>query len=244
MRVVARLERNSRSARISLPVQPADKLTRFVCVLLLHSGAFFRPRPRQLVLIGRESPSDFQVERGDDFRAALIAPGLSITIAATGTPAGIWTLESSASTPLSTVVAMETAMASAMADHSLFRAQRLRRLHRTLAAMLALTFGTAEEAQRVSRAINVAHCRVGGKLRERVGVFPAGAAYSARDPALLRWVHATLLDSFLRIYELYVGHLTLEEKDRYCADASGIEPLLSIPDGYLPRSCSRAVRLR
>src|SRR3989442_12094891 len=49
-------------------------------------------------------------------------------------------------------------------------------------------------------------------------------------------VHATLLDSFLRTYELYVGLLTWEEKDRYCVEASGIEPSLRIPEGYLPRS--------
>ncbi len=34
------------------------------------------------------------------------------------------------------------------------------------------------------------------------GIFPAGTPYSARDPALLAWVHATLLDMNLRVYEL------------------------------------------
>jgi uncharacterized protein (DUF2236 family) len=33
-----------------------------------------------------------------------------------------------------------------------------------------------------------------------------------------------------------VGSLSREEKDRYCAEASGLEPLLRIPKGYLPRS--------
>jgi len=127
-------------------------------------------------------------------------------------------------------------VACAIADHSLYRAQRLRRLHRTLDAMLTLTFGTAQEVERASRAINVAHHRVHGQLRERAGVFPAGTDYSAEDPALLRWVHATLLDSFLCTYELYVGLLTWGEKDRYCVETSGIEPLLRIPEDYLPRS--------
>jgi len=102
--------------------------------------------------------------------------------------------------------------------------------------MLVLTFGTPQDVVRVSRTINAAHRRVRGKLRERAGIFPAGAKYSARDPALLRWVHATLLDSFLHAYEVYVGPLTPEEKDRYCAEASGAEPLLGIPKGHLPRT--------
>jgi uncharacterized protein (DUF2236 family) len=128
-------------------------------------------------------------------------------------------------------------VACAIAEHSLFRAQRLRRLRRTLDAMLALTFGTPEDVGRISRAINAAHRGVRGKLRERAGVFPAGTEYSARDPALLRWVHATLLDSFLRTYEFYIGSLAPEEKDRYCAETSGgVESLLGIPAGYLPRS--------
>ena len=127
-------------------------------------------------------------------------------------------------------------VACAIAEHSLFRAQRPRRLRRTLDAMLALTFGTPEDVERVSRAINAAHRQVCGKLCERAGVFPAGTEYSARDPALLRWVHATLLDSFLRTYELYVGSLAPEEKDRYCAETSESSLLLGIPAGYLPRS--------
>jgi uncharacterized protein (DUF2236 family) len=127
-------------------------------------------------------------------------------------------------------------VACAIADHSTYQAHRLHRLHRTLDAMLALTFGTPEEVERVFRAVNVAHDRVNGKLRESAGIFPAGTEYSARDPALLRWVHATLLDSFLRTYELYVGSLAPGEKDRYCAETKGVESLLGIPAGYLPRS--------
>jgi uncharacterized protein (DUF2236 family) len=48
-------------------------------------------------------------------------------------------------------------------------------------------------------------------------------------------VHATLLDSLPLVYELYVGPLTAAERDAYCAEASGIEPLLGLPQGSLPR---------
>ncbi|MGH7372930.1 MAG: oxygenase MpaB family protein, partial [Candidatus Rokuibacteriota bacterium] len=64
----------------------------------------------------------------------------------------------------------------------------------------------------------------------------AGAPYSAHDPALLTWVHATLLDSFLLTYRLFVRPLSNAEADRYCTEASGIEPLLGIPVGRLPRT--------
>jgi uncharacterized protein (DUF2236 family) len=136
-------------------------------------------------------------------------------------------------------------VAQGVADHSGFLAEtrgRWRRLHRTLGAMLALTFGTEEDRVGIARRINAIHDRVNGRLARACGVFPEGAAYTAKDPRLLTWVHATLLDSFLLTYELYVGPLRPEEKDRYCAEASEIEPMLEIPAGALPRSTRELAR--
>ena len=130
-------------------------------------------------------------------------------------------------------------VAAGIADHSGFNSDQrgyVARAHRTVAAMLSLTFGSEEEARKTAARINAIHDRVHGTLREAAGVFPAGTPYSARDPELLRWVHATLLDSVPLAYERFVGPLTVDEKDRYCREAADVEPLLRIPDGFLPRS--------
>ncbi len=130
-------------------------------------------------------------------------------------------------------------VARGVAEHSGFMTEpwgRLRRLHRTLGSMLALTFGTDDEAAAAAGRINAIHDRVHGRLEEAAGDAPAGAPYSAHDPALLTWVHATLLDSFLLTYRSFVRRLSPAEADRYCAEASGIEPLLGIPAGRLPRT--------
>jgi uncharacterized protein (DUF2236 family) len=130
-------------------------------------------------------------------------------------------------------------VARGVADHSGFRAERWGRLHRldrTLRAMLTLTFGTPQEAAGVARTVNGIHDRVHGELPTAEGIFPEGTRYTAHDPALLTWVHATLLDSFLLTYELFVGPLTAEQRDRYCEESCGIEVLLGIPPGSLPRS--------
>ena len=130
-------------------------------------------------------------------------------------------------------------VARGVAEHSGFMTEpwgRLRRLHRTLGSMLALTFGSDDEAAAVARRINGIHDRVQGCLGEAAGDAPAGAPYSAHDPALLTWVHATLLDSFLLTYRLFVRPLSHAEADRYCTEVSGIEPLLGIPVGRLPRT--------
>jgi uncharacterized protein (DUF2236 family) len=136
-------------------------------------------------------------------------------------------------------------VARGVGDHSAFRRERwgrARRLHRTLDAMLRLCFGTEREAREVVARINAIHDRVHGQLGEPAGIFPAGTSYSAHDPALLTWVHATLLDMNLRVYELFVGSLCLEDQDRYCLEASAVEGPLGIPEGRLPRSAAELRR--
>jgi uncharacterized protein (DUF2236 family) len=130
-------------------------------------------------------------------------------------------------------------VARGVAEHSVFTREPwgwARRLHRTLGAMLALTFGPSGDAVAAAGRINAIHDRVHGRLDRAAGGEPAGAPYSAHDPALLAWVHATLLDSFLGAYRLFVGPLGTIDADRYCAEASGIEARLGIPAGRLPRT--------
>jgi uncharacterized protein (DUF2236 family) len=117
-------------------------------------------------------------------------------------------------------------IAAGVIQHSSFRGGALQaavRLHHTVSAMLSLTFG--DEARRAAaiERIRTIHTTVNGTLTSGVGPFPAGTRYSAEDPALLLWVHATLLDSTADIYQRVVAPLTLDELDRLCVEAA---PLL------------------
>ena len=130
-------------------------------------------------------------------------------------------------------------VAQGVADHSGFATDRrghVKRLKRTLRAMLALTFGGPKDAEAAAASINRIHDRVHGRLAGPAGAFASGTPYSAHDPALLAWVHATLVDSFLLTYERFVAPLTSSERDRYCREAGDGAPLLGIPSGVLPRS--------
>ena len=92
------------------------------------------------------------------------------------------------------------------------RSTMFRRTHRTVGAMLALTFGSPEEMRDRANRINAIHRRVHGVLREPTRHFCCRPRpYSATDPELLRWVHATIVESQLRAYELFVGPLTDDE---------------------------------
>jgi uncharacterized protein (DUF2236 family) len=127
-------------------------------------------------------------------------------------------------------------VAAGVADHSPF-GKGLRaysaRVHRTVGAMLTITFGTDADARDVIARINAIHGRVHGTLGEAAGPFAAGTVYCARDPHLLNWVHTTLLHSLPQAYELFVGPLTREEKDRYCAEAADAGARFGIPDQLL-----------
>jgi uncharacterized protein (DUF2236 family) len=129
------------------------------------------------------------------------------------------------------------AVAAGVHDHSSVRGSLLSgfwRLHSTVGAMLSLTFGDTEQMITAAARINSIHDRVRGRVREG-----AGEAYSAHDPDLQRWVHATLLESIPLTYELLVGPLTLRERDRYYSEAAIMEPLLGMPAGWLPRDSAQ-----
>lgn len=129
------------------------------------------------------------------------------------------------------------AVAAGVHHHSAFRGSLLasfHRLHATVGAMLSLTFGDAEQMITAAARINSVHDRVRGRVDEG-----AGGSYSAHDPELQRWVHATLLESMPLAYELLVGPLTRRERDRYCREGAIMEPLLGMPAGWLPRDSAQ-----
>ena len=122
------------------------------------------------------------------------------------------------------------AVAAGVHHHSRFRGSlraSIGRLHATAGAMLSLTFGDTEEMIATAAGINAIHDRVRGET------------YSAHDPDLQRWVHATLLDSLALTYQLLVGPLTVRERDQYCLEATIVGPWLGMPDRSLPRDSAQ-----
>jgi len=130
-------------------------------------------------------------------------------------------------------------VAAGVADHSSFRDGGLaaaRRLHLTVKAMLALTFGDAQGRAAALDGIRAIHRRVHGHLPAAAGRFAAGRPYSAEDPDLVLWVHATLLDSIPLIYGRVVQPITALERDAYCAEAASVAIDLGAREPEVPRS--------
>jgi uncharacterized protein (DUF2236 family) len=122
------------------------------------------------------------------------------------------------------------AVAAGVHHHSTFRGSlraSARRLHSTVSAMVSLTFGDQDQMVATAAGINTIHDRV------------SGPAYSAHDPALQQWVHATMLESIPLAYERFVGPLTPFERDSYCSEAAIMEPLMGMPPWSLPRNTAQ-----
>ena len=135
-------------------------------------------------------------------------------------------------------------VAAGVAEHSSFRggpAANVKRLHSTVRAMLDLSFGTPEDVRRAVGHINAIHDRVNGTLREAAGRFCAGTPYTANDPDLLVWVDATVRDSMLLAYELFVGPLSAGDRDRYWVEGEDITTALRVP-AERPHSIAESVQ--
>ena len=130
-------------------------------------------------------------------------------------------------------------VAAGVSAHSSFRGGPIAtasRLHHTVRAMLALTFGGDAMREAALDGIRAIHRRVHGRLPAAAGRFPEGTPYSAEDPALLLWVHVTLIESVVLVYELTVAPLTSDERNRYCAEASSVAIALGARDAEVPRT--------
>jgi uncharacterized protein (DUF2236 family) len=76
--------------------------------------------------------------------------------------------------------------------------------------------------------MNAIHAAVSGTIPE------TGEPYRAVDPALLLWVHATLVDTAIRVYDRFVQPLSADEAEAYHAEARQIAVRLGVPDAVLP----------
>src|ERR1700736_5787584 len=94
-------------------------------------------------------------------------------------------------------------VAAGVREHSRYQVDPVGRLRRTLDLTMAIVFGPRPAAMEAVRAINSRHRTV------------RGPGYSAMDPALLLWVHGTLVYSAIRGYRALVGPLTDAEADQY-----------------------------
>lgn len=127
-------------------------------------------------------------------------------------------------------------VAAGVVQHSNYHADLWRRLVRTLRALYLMAFGTKAEAERAGEIVRAVHARVRGTTETQLGRFPPGTRYSAFDPELMLWVHATLVNSSLQVYERFVQQLPPEDEERYYREMALVAELFGTPARVIPRT--------
>jgi uncharacterized protein (DUF2236 family) len=113
-------------------------------------------------------------------------------------------------------------VAQGVADHSDFANDPFSRLRRTIEVVDTIVYGTPDEATQASAALRAVHERV------------RGDGYEANDPELLLWVHATLVDTGVRIYNGFVKPLSVRDREAVYEDAISVAEVIGVPRADQP----------
>jgi len=128
---------------------------------------------------------------------------------------------------------MQTAhpvVAAGVAQHSTYATDPFGRLFRTLTSSYDVIFGSRSQADAAIRRLNAIHAAVRGRMPD------SGEPYTAQDPEALLWVHATLVDTALRVYSRFVAPLTSSDEQAYHVECGQVAELLGVPPRDLPRT--------
>ena len=114
------------------------------------------------------------------------------------------------------------AVAAGVDEHSDFRADPWRRLAATLRSYLTIVYGTTAAARSEIRRLNELHRTI------------TGPGYTARDPELSLWVHATLVDSTIVAYDAWLEPLSRTRRATFYQETRPIGRAFGVPDRLLP----------
>ena len=125
-------------------------------------------------------------------------------------------------------------IAEGVDQHSDFRADPWPRLAATLRSYLMIVYGSGFQARAEIRRLNALHRGIEGPVEDDAARAAHGTRYSARDPELALWVHATLIDSTIAAYDAWIEPLSHERRARFYAEMRPIGRAFGIPDAVLP----------
>jgi uncharacterized protein (DUF2236 family) len=113
-------------------------------------------------------------------------------------------------------------------QHSDWRRDPVGRLAATSSYLATVSFGDRAAAERAAARVR--------RIHEHVrGTDPVtGRPYAASDPALLLWVHATLVESTVVACELFGTPLAPADGDRYVTEMAVAAELVGIPAALVP----------
>jgi uncharacterized protein (DUF2236 family) len=115
-------------------------------------------------------------------------------------------------------------------QHSNWRADPVGRLAATSGYLATISFGDRAAAERAAARVRRVHEHITGT--DTI----TGQRYEASDPALLLWVHATLVESGIVAAGMFGTPLSPPDADRYVAEMVAAAELVGVPAGQVPAS--------
>ena len=119
-------------------------------------------------------------------------------------------------------------------QHSNWRSDPVGRLAATAGYLATISFGDRAAAERAAARVRRVHEHITGT--DTI----TGGRYAASDPALLLWVHATLVESGIVAARVFGSPLSPEDSDGYVAEMVAAAELVGIPAAVVrARPCKR-----
>jgi uncharacterized protein (DUF2236 family) len=115
-------------------------------------------------------------------------------------------------------------------QHSNWRSDPVGRLAATSGYLATVSFGDRAAAERAAARVRRVHEHITGT--DQV----TGLRYAASDPALLLWVHATLVESGIVASAAFGTPLPAGDSDAYVAEMAAAAELVGVPAGLAPAS--------
>jgi uncharacterized protein (DUF2236 family) len=112
-------------------------------------------------------------------------------------------------------------------QHSTTRTDALGRFVRTFENVFAMVYGDLDAALSSARRVHTIHTHITGPLGD-------GTPYAANTPEALLWVHATLWETSIQVYELVMRPLGDDEKAAYYEETKRFAALFGIPPEIVP----------
>ena len=125
-------------------------------------------------------------------------------------------------------------VANSIDQHSQTRSDPLGRFRRTFINVFTMIYGSTDQVMRVANNVHNIHNNIKGVLVEDSGAFAKDSYYQANEAGAMLWVHATLWDTQVRMYELVFPALTRAEKEAYYQETKLFAYLFGIADDMLP----------
>lgn len=126
-------------------------------------------------------------------------------------------------------------IAVAVNEHSKFMSHPRQRARMTYSFLWAIVFGDLDMASRRAMALHRLHSRVSGTIGESTGRHQAADTYAANEQHAMLWVHLTAVYCRTQLFEKVVRPLSLEEKNRLCAENPRFGTCFGLPSDLYPQ---------